>query len=538
MFKNRYKLMGVLSIIIMFMLCGLARILSADANSVKVKNAYQEKLQPHAKTEEPCRGIDVENGFAVNEEFTSYLPIVILDLPNGAPPINAMRDKELKAFVPIPGVEPYVDGTITVINTGTINHIDDPGEVVSKMRIKRRGNTSMLYDKAQWSVKLYTDSGENNDVDMLGMGKEHEWILNGSLADKSMLRNYLSYSIGSEFMPFTPDAKYCEVLLREKGNLTYGGVYLLAENIKVGPDRVNISKYKENRLVTSYLIRRDRIDVGGQMLETYGRLNGYSTEYLGLLYPSQKLVSPEHISYIEKDISAIEKVLYSDNLTVFETYGDVIDIDSFMDYFLFNEFFGSYDAGNYSTYAYKDIGGKLKMGPVWDLDSAIDNYYLELLSTGDLAFETKPWFDRLCMDKAFLKKLAGRYAVLRRTVFSPDHINEKIDEIVAYLGDAQIREWERWGDTYTNEKGEHNLWLKNYVTEEGVVLHRNAHRYEDEIYRVKTALNEHGSKIYDQILAMEPMAVFDAGATRWRDAALIVVLLLFFIPAIKVVRKR
>lgn len=538
MWKNRYKLMGVISIIIMFMLCGIARILSADANSLKIKNAYREKLKPQAKTEEPCRGIDTENEYTVNEEFTSHLPIVILDLPDGAPPISLEREKGTGNFIPIQGVEPYVNGTLSIINTGEENHINDKPEIVSNITIKRRGNSSMLYDKAQWTVKLLTESGEKNDIDLLGMGMEHEWILNGSLADKSMLRNYLSYSIASEFMEFTPDARYCEVLIRENSELTYGGVYLLAETIKVGPDRVNIHKFKPNQLMNSYLVRRDRIDSQGIMLDTYGRLNGFSSEYIGLEYPSKTLVTEDMIQYVSKDISEIERVLYAENSKIFELYQEVIDVDSFIDYFLFNEFFGSYDAGNFSTYAYKDMGGKLHMGPVWDLDSAMDNYYLEPLSEDDLAFQTKPWFDRLCMDKEFIKKLASRYANLRRGILSDEHIAEKIDEIVAYLGDAIEREWSRWGDTYTHEEGYHNLWLQDYETEEGIVLHRNAHRYQDEIYRLKSALASHASYIYDQIRIMERSAVFDTGFIRWRGWALLVVVFLFFVPAIKVVRRK
>ena len=70
-------------------------------------------------------------------------------------------------------------------------------------------------------------------------------------------------------------------------------------------------------------------------------------------------------------------MLYSQDEALFKTYDRYIDVDSFVDYFLLNEFFGNYDAGNHSTYMYKESGGKLHIGPVWDFDQAMNNYFAD-----------------------------------------------------------------------------------------------------------------------------------------------------------------
>ena len=49
-------------------------------------------------------------------------------------------------------------------------------------------------------------------------------------------------------------------------------------------------------------------------------------------------------------------------------YTAYCDIDSMVAYFLVNELFGNVDAAKNSRYAYKDIGKKLRFGPVWDFD--------------------------------------------------------------------------------------------------------------------------------------------------------------------------
>ena len=71
-------------------------------------------------------------------------------------------------------------------------------------------------------------------------------------------------------------------------------------------------------------------------------------------------------------MSFIEKSLYSyDYDTADYGYWNTLDVDSFVDYFLFNEFTMNYDAGSYSTYLYKDLRGKLTIGPLLGLQQCV-----------------------------------------------------------------------------------------------------------------------------------------------------------------------
>ena len=393
----------------------------------------------------------------------------------------------------------------------------------------------MNFEKAQWLIKLVTDSGQDREIDILGMGAEHEWILNGSMYDKSMLRNYLAYSVISKIMQYTPDSRFCEVLIKKGTSYSYQGVYLLCESIKQGTNRVDIAEYKERDTFNSYLVRKDRYDVEALTLENYGRIHGFNPEYLSLLYPSKYRATVDMAEYVNRDISYIEEILYSEDTKIFGSYKDVINVDSFVDYFLVNEFFGNYDAGNNSTYFYKDLGGRLSMGPVWDFDGAMDNYIYEPLDTESLAFNTKPWFDCLCKDINFVKKLENRYTKLRQGPLSNDYVIGKIDEIISYLGGAIDREWMRWGHWYTSE----NMYsLKDYTGNDGVTLKRNAVTYDDEIYRIKTVLREHAANIPDSLKLLEKNTEMTTGLSKWMGWLLLLAAVVFLIPAVLVSYKK
>lgn len=522
------RFVGAGAILMMLVVCAGASFSYGRRHIAENKN-YYAPLPPAPAGEDPLAHMDEE--FIVDEGFTSHMPVVILDTEGTEPPVNTYYLSSESRYADIEDMDPYVNGTFLLLDKQDgLNCLADEPALVSSMRIKRRGNSSMFFEKAQWLIKLTTESGQDNDQDLLGMGEENEWILNGSMFDKSMIRNYLANRIASEFMPYTIDSRFCEVLIKDGSVYRYQGVYLLMESIKQGKNRVNIADYKEKDAFNSYLVRRDRLDDGANTLETYGRLNGYSKEYLALLYPGKMRATRKMIEYVEKDISSIEKILYSDDPKVFYTYPEVIDVDSFVDYFLLNEFFGSYDAGNHSTYFYKDVGGKLTMGPVWDFDMAMDNYIHEPLAVGYLAFQTKPWFDRLCMDDTFLEKLEKRYIKLRRTSLSERHINAVIDEATAYLGGAREREWARWGHWYTT----YNRYSpEDYTQEDGTVLYRNATHYYDEIYRMKAALQEHGKEIPQQIKYLRESAVFDSGGlSNWMKWLLLLSAAVFIIPAV------
>ncbi|MFP3153427.1 CotH kinase family protein [Lachnospiraceae bacterium ZAX-1] len=493
------------------------------------ESSYDKPLPVAPKVENPLAGIGAD--YSVGEDFTTHLPIVIIDTGNERPPINTVDIPEEERRIPIPGVEPYRYGSIKIIETGGINTLTDTPSYDSPISMKRRGNMSMGFEKPQYLVKLLTESGQDNYLPLLGMGAESEWVLNGSMADKSMIRNYLAYSTADKFIPMVPDSEYCEVLYHQNGQFYYEGVYLLLENIRQGPDRVDIPKAKYHDPFPSYIVRRDRKDDEGIMLNTWATANALSSEYLGLIYPSVKSATPDIIEFVTQDISKIEQILYSDNAFIYATYSEFIDIESFVDYFLINEFFANYDAGLHSTFMYKKYNDKLNIGPVWDFDNGLDNYTEAPLAIAVTAFQIHPWFDRLMLDASFLEKLDGRYAELRRGPLSDTDIVSSIDEITNYLGPAIDREWARWETIYTVYDELKTYSLVPYEDDDGDILIRDSNEHRFEIYRLKTSITQHAAAIAPYLQVLKDSCTMRTGMENVMGLFLITALLCFAVPA-------
>ena len=95
---------------------------------------------------------------------------------------------------------------------------------------------------------------------------------------------------------------------------------------------------------------------------------------MNIQYPKSGALTEEMADAIEQEFSDFEKALYSFDYNTHDYgYQNYIDVNSFVDYFIINEFTQNYDAGYLSTYLYKDIGGKYKM-VIWDFNSACNNY--------------------------------------------------------------------------------------------------------------------------------------------------------------------
>ena len=533
--QRKICLLGMCALmILMAAVCGFLRSYTAYQNRDINKNTYFE-LPSDPYTEDPL--LYLEEDFTVRAGFRSNLPIVILSMEGELAHYKEFDEVGNESVL---GEEPYIKGHISVIDGGTFdNCITDKPVAQSDLLIKKRGHTSYNFDKVQYLLKLKTAEGLENEVDILGMGAHDSWILNGSMADKSMIRNYLAYRISSEISEVTPDSQFCEVVIRDGDRYVYQGLYLMMETVARDINRVPIDSFKEKNLYTSYLIHRDRFTHFDKMLETGRRLEGLSDEWIGLKYPSQERITDTALHYIEKDFSQIERVIYSGRADVFGTYDKYIDVDTFVDYFLINEFFGNYDAGMHSTYMYKNSGEPLKIGPVWDFDQAMNNYAVEEMETETMASQERPFFDRLTADIRFVDTLQARYANLRKSTLSHDHICDMIDETTAYIRSAREREWYRWAADYYDDSLQnwHNYYLLDYMDSENMVVSRFNDNYDQEIYNIKTYLYKHGRAMQTELRALEKSTVYDTSIRGENKLFLLLVMLLFFMPAVLIIRK-
>ena len=269
------------------------------------------------------------------DAFETTLPVLYID--TGGHRIT----KENKIWASLAVLEASEDGRERSI-------LEKP-DGQAPITIKYRGASSYSqFDKMQYRIKFYKKEGSSKakDYELLGMGSNSEWVLNGPFLDKTLLRNRLVYGLGREIFEWAPDSRYVELFVDGK----YQGVYLAVEPVTNGESRLRLSEFGLLSGETPYIVKRDRVGTEEDPLEVYGKYSGKTNNDLYIEYPTSGRLTEEQRSWIEKDISAFEEVLYGDDFADPETgYAAYIDVDAFVDYVILNEVFMNYDAGNLST---------------------------------------------------------------------------------------------------------------------------------------------------------------------------------------------
>lgn len=468
----------------------LAIILIVVPSVVAVAVGYSNRaLYPHERALPPVAGLKelpVKARLDELAEFQTHLPILVLEFSE-EPQIHAEWDDERGYMVRIIA-DPFVEGSFSLYNNETKpNRLTDEPEFATKIRARLRGNTSMRFPKRQFFIKMVNEDGSQNEVDVMGMGADWEWIVNISYIDKSLLRNYMCMAIAERVMGYAPETRYCEMFQKRGDEYEYMGVYLVMESIKRGKSRINLAKYDPFHAETPYILCRDRYSDRNVILDTYSSIHDFSLGYLAVRYPSDKRITDKSVAFIEADVTRFEKALYSDNPAEFIGYRDLINVDSFIDYFILNEYFANYDAGINSYYSYKDLRARLSAGPIWDMDQGIANNMPYVFEPEACAMQSGVWFDRLVKDGFFSRRLVSRYKQLRGYLLSDRYIEGLMDEITAYLGDARHRDWNRW---HYNDP---DALLRDRVKRVHPALSSNTRNFEEEIVFMKDNLRLHGA---------------------------------------------
>ncbi len=345
--------------------------------------------------------------------------------------------------------------------SGAYKNVSDPnGE------IKIRGNSTSGGQKAPYNIRF------ENKEDLFGMGKCKKWYLLANMYDKTQIRNKLSFGFADDIgMAYVQQSVFVELYL----NGAYKGIYQLCESIGVGDTRVDID-ITGNEFLLEY-----------EPWEQYSNPEWYRTPICGILLGFNDPESPstEQRSYIETFFRAAEKAIQSHN---FKRISEYIDVQSFVDAYIVQEFFKQVDYATSSTRFYiKD--GKLYEGPVWDFDLSSGNcssaYYVDYNNVNGSGNSWEGWQcfglwnSRLFACNEFRQAVIDRYKELQPYIVNiyednelgKNRINALLDK---YSGDIE-KNYTIWSltDIYSDleripsdgtYEGEINYlrnWLKN-----------------------------------------------------------------------------
>ena len=392
------------------------------------------------------------------------------------------------------------------IQTGNQNIVDEPkipgslqifqDELVIEehlIGIEIRGSSSQMFDKKSYGFETWDEMGEDLNASLGGFPEEEDWILYGPYSDKSLVRNVLIYELSNNLGQYASKTKFYELEINE----VFQGTYVLMEKIKRDKNRVDISKNKIEDISGGYIIKIDKPTGDG---DWYNENIAFSSQYntTGVLvdtgnvnflyeYPKADDISEEQKKYIQDYIHLFETALVSENFESIENgYRQFIDLDSFIDFFILNEFSKNPDGFRLSTYLHKEKGGKLKMGPIWDFNLAFGNvnycdgdspygwaHRFNDICSGD-NWQVPFWWNRFLDDPEYVGLLKERWAILRSEILSSDTVSSRLRELQENLkGSSAIdKNFGKWlilgkyiwpnkfiGDSYDSEINYLEEWI-------------------------------------------------------------------------------
>ena len=330
-----------------------------------------------------------------------------------------------------------------------------------RIRVRLHGTYSLQFPKKSLRIELQDSIGDNNNVSILGLPAENDFILYAPFQDKTLIKNVFTYNLGRKMGYYEPRTRFCELVL----NGYDLGLHVLVEKIKRDKNRVNITK----------LSSEDNSGVG--------LTGGYILEYnhgLEIVYPKEDDITPEQTNYINNFMSTCENLIQDINYCSTEnTYKDYIDINSLADYFIISELSMNYDAFAKSWYMYKDnneVDVRLKYGPLWDYDVAWYYYRgqgVEAWWTYDSPILS---IASILRDTSFVHFLINRWNNYREGILSNEAIFGLIDSITTAIAPAIERNYQIWpvagfteygqyvGITYQDWIDETKAWIEGRLS--------------------------------------------------------------------------
>ncbi|MDE6313947.1 MAG: CotH kinase family protein [Lachnospiraceae bacterium] len=390
-----------------------------------------------------------------SQSLVSHLPLISIDTKGQQIPGDAILDEygTVAAIMPGPQGQDRIVAEMEVRDKKNSWHnLEDKADYKGNITIHIRGNSSRNFDKKSYRIELLKDGSDvkKEKESIAGMNKGSSYILNGPFLDKTLIRNYMWMNISGQLLKYTPDVRFCELTLDGE----YQGLYVLMEPIEVSEERVALSEYTSGDPVLSYIIHLETKTEPQLSIEEFAFYTRRLEEKgrYEITYPKEIYLTESVKDYIVTDFSEIEQVIYSYEAgSDDEFYLDYIDEDSFVDYYIINELVGNSDAFLASTYFYKDARGKLHIGPVWDFNNCLDNFFYELPAEEFIVSE-RGWYSQLMKSKRFVNKVLSRYKKLRQGILSDKYLTDYIHETEQWMGSAIDRNFQVWGYSFDYTK--------------------------------------------------------------------------------------
>ena len=238
------------------------------------------------------------------------------------------------------------------------NTLDLDGKEYTNVRVKGRGNSSWKMPRRSYQIKLH------NRDSVLAMPQAKKWLLIANYADASMMRNKLMYDLAGQMMDFAPQSEFADLWI----DGDYRGVYLVCQRIATGKTSLNLKSEQGILAEIDTFYWHDA--------DSYFKSN-YSPAVFTLKdspaddMEKEDSLARKSFSDFEDYVRRFEDLLYAEEKD-WEQISSMMDVDSFVAFYLLEEFSENPDSCRTSLYMYQDgPDDVLHMGPVWDFDKTL-----------------------------------------------------------------------------------------------------------------------------------------------------------------------
>ncbi|MBR4181057.1 MAG: CotH kinase family protein [Candidatus Methanomethylophilaceae archaeon] len=285
--------------------------------------------------------------------------------------------------------------------------------------IKGRGNSTWEQPKKPYTVKF------EEKIDLFGNGPAKTWVLLANHLDKSMVRNYLAYevaeAVGAEY---TTTTQFVNLFL----NGEYLGIYLVAEKVQIGKERVDVGG-------SGFIVEMDSHAASeGEEGVDYFAVDGRNYSV------TDPDCTPEQVEEIRKFMAEVWDAVGSGD---WKRVQEALDVRSFALTYIVEELFHDVDVDLSSFYLHKGRDGRLHSGPIWDFDLCAGNYNTRSSNDPDRLYAAwkSVWYSSLLEYDEF------RALVSETVAEKEDYIRLAIGNGLEYAsrhGGEFVRNFEKW----------------------------------------------------------------------------------------------
>lgn len=265
--------------------------------------------------------------------------------------------------------------------------------------IKTRGNSTWMYDKKSYQVKLETEEA------LLGMPSARKWILLANVIDDTLMKNEIVFRYTERYTALPSiQGRYVDLYI----NGDYVGNYYLCEKVEVGRNRLDLTDLEAaTKAVNSaaqygeaapYVSEDGRIKAfqglenpaditGGYLLEHIPSWefeesdNAFQTlrgRYYDIISPYPATVEQaEYICGVFDEMETAMEQQDGVNPDTGRHFSEYLDLDSWAEKYVIEEVFHDPDSTTASMYFYKECDNMdplIYSGPMWDYDRSMGSY--------------------------------------------------------------------------------------------------------------------------------------------------------------------